>query len=269
MKKGEVYFNWIFIMVAGAVFLAFFIGFAIKYKDLQERKTEITMLNNIDSALTNLQSSSFTTSTSIDMPLDINVDCDSSGYYIFINEKSKVDILVASKGSIRKNMHVWHQQYKIPFRAANIYYLADDNPINIATNNADLINAIKEEMPDDFRDKINVYEGNNLIIKGDMNKGTVMVDGKEIPYFGKEMLYAAMLSSNYSCFYNSVKKEVGEAIMAYENKAGVLSKSGCNYNLILSKINLLNDVKNVDYEIVQSIEDSNKNLISLNCAGLY
>ena len=65
MKKGEVYFNWIFILVVGAVFLAFFTGFAIKYKDLQEKKTEIIFLNNLDVALTNLQSSSFTTSTNI------------------------------------------------------------------------------------------------------------------------------------------------------------------------------------------------------------
>src|SRR3989344_4984333 len=199
MKKGEFYFNWIFIMVAGAVFLAFFTGFAIKYKDLQERKTEITMLNNINTALTNLQSSSFVISTRIDLPLDINIDCSNNGYSIFINE------------------------------ITNFYYLTDDSPINIATNNVNLVNSIKEEMPDDFKSKINVYNGNNFVVNGDLNKGTVTVDEKEVPYFGKEMLYAAVLSSNYSCFYNNIKNEINKAVSIHESKARILTKSGCNY----------------------------------------
>jgi len=269
MKKGEMHFNWIFIMIVGAVFLAFFTGFAIKYKDLQERKTEITMLNNINTALTNLQSSSFVISTRIDLPLDINIDCSNNGYSIFINEKNKADVLIASKKNIKRSMHAWYQPYKIPFKITNFYYLTDDSPINIATNNVNLVNSIKEEMPDDFKSKINVYNGNNFVVNGDLNKGTVTVDEKEVPYFGKEMLYAAVLSSNYSCFYNNIKNEINKAVSIHESKARILTKSGCNYNLILSKINLLSDINDLDYGIVKSIEDLNKNLISINCAGLY
>ena len=89
MNKGQAYFNWVFIIIIGAVFLAFFTGFAFKYKDMQEKKTEIIILNNLDTALTNLQGSSFTTSTSIELPLDINVNCDDNGFDIFCPSQKK------------------------------------------------------------------------------------------------------------------------------------------------------------------------------------
>lgn len=269
MKKGEVYFNWIFILIVGAVFLAFFMGFAIKYKDLQEKKTEIIFLNNLDIALTNLQSSSFTTSTNIELPLDVNINCNNKGYNIFINENNDADYIIASKEKLKNKIYIWYKPYKIPFQATNFYYITDDNPLNIFTNNIELVNSLKNDMPESFSSRLNVFSGNKLIINGDKNKGTMFFEGKNIPYLGKEMLYAAVLSSNYSCFYDSVKKEMNEAISIYENKARVLSKSGCNYNLILSKMNLLRDINSVDYSIVENIEEMNRNLISINCPGLF
>ena len=269
MKKGEMYFNWIFIVVVGAVFLAFFTGFAIKYKDLQERKTEIIFLNNLDSALTNLQGSSFTTSTDIELPLNVNVDCDNKGYIFFIKEKNDIDYLISSKELLKEKIHVWYKPYKIPFRVTNIYYLNDDSPVNVLTNNVELVNSLKEEMPDEFRNKINVYSGNNLIINGDENRGTVFSDGKNVPYLGKEMLYAAIFSSNYSCFYNNMKEEISKAISIHESKARVLARSGCNYNAIISRMNMLRYMGNADYSAVNSIEELNKDLISINCPGLF
>jgi len=269
MKKGEVYFNWIFILVVGAVFLAFFTGFAIKYKDLQEKKTEIIFLNNLDVALTNLQSSSFTTSTNIEMPLDVSVNCDDKGYSIFINENNDVDYIIASKEKLKDKIYIWYKPYRIPFQATNFYYINDDSPLNIFTNNIELVNSLKGEMPESFNSRLNVFSGNRFVVNGDMNKGTISIDGKNIPYFGREMLYATMLSNNYSCFYNNANREINKAISIYENKARILSKSGCNYNLILSKMNLLRNINSADYSIVEDIEKLNKNLISINCPGLF
>ena len=269
MKKVQLYFNCIFIVVVGDVFLVFFTGFAIKYKDLQEKKTEIIILNNLDTALTNLQGSSFTTSTNIELPVNINVNCDSNGYNILINEKNHINHLLASKNNLKKNLLVWYQPYEIPFKITNFYYMVDDSNINIATNNADLINSIKEEMPEEFKLKINVYPGNNLVVNGDKNMGTVLVEGKSIPYLKKEMLYAAVFSSNYSCFYDDTKKRIGDVVSIYENKARILNRGGCNYNLILSKLNLLRDFDHVNYQVIQDIETLNRNLISMNCPGLF
>ena len=172
MKKGEMYFNWVFIVIVGAVFLLFFFGFAVKYKDLQEKKSEIIFLNNFDSALTNLQSSTFTTSTSIEIPIDVSVNCDNRGYNIFINEKNDVDYIIASEEKLNDKIHIWYKPYKIPFQATNFYYIIDDS-LNVLTNNVDLVNSLKGEMPENFKSRINVYQGNKLVINGDENKGTI------------------------------------------------------------------------------------------------
>ena len=131
--KGQIYFNWIFVVVIGAVMLTFFVGFAVKYKDLQEKKTEVVFLNNLDNALTNLQSSSFTTSTNIDLPLDININCSSAGYSLFIHQKNDVSYLLASKNKLRNKLYIWYEPYEMPFFVTNFYYLIDDRT-NIRIN---------------------------------------------------------------------------------------------------------------------------------------
>jgi len=226
-------------------------------------------LNNFDSALTNLQSSTFTTSTSIEIPLDINVRCNNNGYSIFVNENNDIEYIIASKEKLKNKIYVWYQPYNIPFHATNFYYMVDDNPLNIFTNNVNLLNSMKEEMPENFKSKLNVYQGDKIIINGDENKGILSVDGNNIPYLGKEMLYGVMLSGNYSCFYDQAIKEIDRAVLIYENKARVLGRSGCNYNLVLSRMNALRDLNNINPSIIDDIENLNRNLISINCPALF
>jgi hypothetical protein len=250
-------------MVIGAVFLTFFVGFAIKYKDLQERKTEIIMLDNLDTALTNLQSSSFTTATNIELPLDIGVNCDVNGFNIFINEKNNVNYLLASRNKLKNKMYIWYQPYKIPFKVTNFYYLTDDFNVRINVNQ-NFFEEIKKDMPDIFKNKI-INDPTGINIHGDINEGTV----NNIKYLGREMLYAGIFSDNYECFYKNFKKELDKTILIYQNKAVVLSRSGCNYNLILSKLNMLKDFDNVNYDIIDDIDRLNRNLISNNCPSLF
>src|SRR3989344_1014172 len=261
MNKGQAYFNWVFIIIIGAVFLAFFTGFAFKYKDMQEKKTEIIILNNLDTALTNLQGSSFTTSTSIELPLDINVNCDDNGFDIFINEKNDINHILASRSKLKNRMHIWYQPYEIPFKVTNFYYLTDDSKIRI---NSDFYDEIVREAPESFRNKI-VYDANGINIEGNINEGSI----NGVKYLGKEMLFAGIFSDNYQCFYNNFKKKLDETILIYQSKASVLSRSGCSYNLILSKLNMLKNFDDVNYNIADDIGRLNKDLVSSNCPSLF
>ena len=261
--KGQIYFNWIFVIVIGAIMLTFFVGFAIKYKDMQEKKTEVIMLNNLDTAFTNLKSSSFTTSTNINLPLDIGVNCDTNrGYNIFINEKNWIDHLLASKSKLKNNMQVWYQPYEIPFKVTNFYYLIDDSTVKI---NSIFYDEIIEEIPESFRDKV-VSDPNGISIiflNNNINEGTI--DGES--YLGKEMLYAGIFSDDYVCFSNNVKNKIEKSILVYQNKAKILSRSGCNYGLILSQLNNLQS--NLNYQTVERITQLNRDLASRNCPALF
>ena len=256
-----MHFSWIFIVIVGVIILTFFVGFAVKYKDIQEKKTEIVILNNLDTALTNLQGSSFTTSTSIDLLLDINVDCSKGDFSIFINQKNGVNHLLASKNKLKDKMHIWYQPYEIPFKAANFYYLIDDSEIKV---NSNFYDEIAGNMPASFSGRI-VRNSNGINIEGDVNEGTV--NGAK--YIGKEMMYAAIFSSNYGCFYEGVKKKIDETLLIYQTKAAILNRGGCNYNIILSKLNMLRDFDNVRYSTVEDIERANRELASSGCPVLF
>ena len=52
-KKGQLTlsFNWIFVMVAGAVILLFFVGLIVKQKDSSEQKLNFDVVNILESIL--------------------------------------------------------------------------------------------------------------------------------------------------------------------------------------------------------------------------
>ena len=263
-KKGEVYFNWIFIMIVGAIFLVFFAGFAVKYKDLQEKKNEIIILDNLNTALINLQSSSFVTSINVNLPLDVNVACKNKDFIIFINEENKFDYILASKDKLKNKMYVWYQPYEIPFRVTNFYYLTDDEGVYLQTDSVEWINNLILNIPDSFKNKIHVNQGKGkrIDINGDLNSGVVTIDGTSNPYLGKEMLYAAIFSNNYTCFYGRVQDEIDNAVLIYKYKASLLS--GCGYNNLLSQFESIQS-----YDDISRIEQLHRNLISGGCLNLF
>jgi hypothetical protein len=261
--KGQAYFNWIFIIVIGAIALSFFVGFAFQYKELQEKKTELIFLNNLDTSFTNLQSSSFSTSTNLKLPLDFSVKCDNSIFSIFINEKHDVDYIIASKNNIKDNLFIWYKPYSNPFFVTNIYYFTDAEGVNVVTSSQkvkDLVN----DMPENFKSKINFDSSTGKRI--DVVNDKVIINGVSYDYLGDELIYAAILSDNYPCLVDRFKLKLNEAVITYTTKSNILRRSGCNYNLILSEMNKLNAF---DSSAVDRIENLNRDLISKNCPSLY
>ena len=260
--KSQIQFNWIFVLVAGSIILLFFVGFAIKYQDLQEKKQEIVFLNNFDRVLTNLQSSSFKTSTSIDIPLDLNVDC--NGFYI--NERHESINLFFSSNKLENRVYVWYYPFEHPFQTADFYFLVDDE-ITIDTNNPEIIEDLIYEMPETFKSKVKLGQGKEIDIQGDLNGGIVTIDGEQYEYYGQGLLYGAVFSDDYGCLLNKVNLRFDGVIESYLNKINVLKKSGCNYNQIYSKLNALKMDKS--YELIQDIENLNQDLASADCPVVF
>jgi len=261
--KSQIQFNWIFIVIVGAIILLFFTGFAMKYKDLQEQKQEIIFLNNFDKALTNLQSSGFRTSTSLDLPMDINVDCDS----IYVNERHETSNLFFSSPSLKNDVYIWYYPFEYPFIVTNFYFLIDNVGLTIQTNNPILVNELIDDMPENFKDKVSLGSGKQVDIQGDINYGTVIINGQSYPYYGKAMLYGALFSNNYGCLLGKVNSRFDNTINSYLNKISLLQRSGCNYGLIYNQLSILKT--NKDYSLIQNIEDLNQDLASLNCPVVF
>ena len=263
--KSQIQFNWIFVVVAGAIILLFFTGFAFKYKDLQEKKQEIIFLNNFDKALTNLQSSGFKTSTSLNLPFELNVGCNN----IYINEKHETMNLFFSKNKLKDKIYIWYYPYEYPFKITEFYFLTDDSGLNIETNNVNVINELIKDMPESFKNKIKVNQGGSkrIDIQGNTEEGMVIINGKQYNYYGKGLLYGAIFSDNYACLLDEINSRFEGVINTYQNKINILQRSGCNYGLINSRLNELK--LNKGYDLIGDIEDLNQGLASMDCPVVF
>ncbi|MBU2634489.1 MAG: hypothetical protein KJ674_04560, partial [Nanoarchaeota archaeon] len=144
--RAQVQFNWIFVIIVGALILLFFVGFTIKYKDLQEQKQEIILLNNFDDALKSLERSSFTTSTNLNLIKEVKVSCDEN---VFINTQETSNLLFSDE-KLKNKILIWYQPYELPFFITNFYYLIDDKKYYLVVNNDPELNEFVDDLIDDL-----------------------------------------------------------------------------------------------------------------------
>ena len=59
MKKGviSIQFNWIFVLIAGAVLFAFFIGITLHQGDQAKKERQFNALTGVEATLTNVEQS--------------------------------------------------------------------------------------------------------------------------------------------------------------------------------------------------------------------
>ena len=81
-KKGQISigFHWIYILIAGAIILMFFIGLAVRQKAVAEEKISATVVRTLEGILTGAGLSEQTTHYTELPELEISFNCDDEGY---------------------------------------------------------------------------------------------------------------------------------------------------------------------------------------------
>jgi len=131
-KKGfELQFHWIFILIAGAIILAFFFAIASKQKDISEQKISITLSNDIEA----IASGAGVTRGSVQpVPIPrITIEfscsdlCDCSYSPGAGVSNPFMDNLIFAPGKIEGNeMLLWTLDWKVPFRVSNFVYVTNN-----------------------------------------------------------------------------------------------------------------------------------------------
>ena len=86
-KRGQgMQFNWIFVVVAGAIILAMFTGFAVKYVDLRESINDAEIGRGLDQIFLSAKSTAQYKTFDIGREFDINFFCDESVNEFIINK---------------------------------------------------------------------------------------------------------------------------------------------------------------------------------------
>ena len=243
-SKGQVgiQFNWMFVLIAGGVILAFFVGFIAMQKDSSNVALETTIAVDLDASFTGARVSSGT-ATKVPFPnIEIKVDC--SSFRVGSASRNLENSMLFSPASIKgRNLITWSKSWNYPMKVGNFLYLTTDNIryIFVCENNCDKIKLLEAELPKELNKEVckkntdcwdNLEDQNNHHVKVITN---VELDNKFKDVFGEgkysvfnikneelnneeinidqdnnELVYAAIFSENkehYDCMMaNAMKK---------------------------------------------------------------
>jgi hypothetical protein len=131
-KRGiEMQFHWIFILIAGAVILAFFFSLVAKQKSLSEEKLSITLSSNMEAVFSGAIESKGTA-----QPLPVP----KGGMEFSCSESCVCDFRIGSKVTSFRDKIIfapsliegqdalaWSNEWKLPFRVTNFLYITNPN----------------------------------------------------------------------------------------------------------------------------------------------
>jgi hypothetical protein len=131
-KKGfEMQVHWIFILIAGAVILAFFFSVATKQRSLSEQKLSITLSANIDAVFAGAVESKGTAQL---LPLP------AGGMEFSCSDVCDCNFIIGGKATSFKDKVIfapslledqdavaWSNEWKLPFRITNFLYITNPN----------------------------------------------------------------------------------------------------------------------------------------------
>jgi hypothetical protein len=290
-KKGELFhFNWIFVSIAGAIILIFFITFALQYKGLKDEQASYESLALVDDALNALKSSSYSTVKEINVPLTITFNCDS----IEINKISQsTNKFIFAPKEVSNTFVTWSNPLILPYKVTNLYYIigkTDKFYLVYDQNSAEYVNQLIQEAPTVIQSHLKpisadktpkdgklIYFTSNApaiqtqvtILDGDIGTITLVKDKKY--FFNKEMLYAAIFSDNYHCQSQDLITYIKESSKVYLAKATILKQqTSCDYTKIISKLTEFSTSNEATLaNLAKEIDVENKDLSSRNCPTLY
>ena len=134
MKKSqvEVQFNWIFVLIVGAILLAFFVTLAVRQKGVAETTTSVDFLVNFEKALSGAAETKGTYQLFQIPKIGLNYECSQTcNCEIFTGESraqavafTLKNIIIFSPDKFRgTNILVWTKDWAFPFRTTNFIYM--------------------------------------------------------------------------------------------------------------------------------------------------
>ena len=165
-------FNWIFIIISGAIILGFFTMFAVKYIDLEQNKEDLQSIRdfgNVLSALEKLQTGDNGASIDSNNPeeglrfgykLRLYYNCQDAEAKISINDggfatyQLNDEIIFTENEQYVHSLDMWLLPWRFPFHITNIIYLSDISKkyyLVYDSSNRDYINNLELSEAFDFQ----------------------------------------------------------------------------------------------------------------------
>ena len=270
MNKKGMHFIWIFSLVAGVIIIFLFTSFAFKYKELNERKTDFEIVNNINNAFQKLGNDEI--SVNLNFVKETGIKCG----IIQIKDSSdshKTDKIIFASDILKDNSAVWQSSFNYPFKIASFYYVVDkEAKFNLQDEN------LLGRIPDSIKNNFNSLEGRKIFFtrtgytKGKDNyyvdKGNKIVENLDFKYkyYNDEMLLGILISDNQRCLIDKIDAKIKEISALYFEK--ISSLKNCEYSNALKILNEMKELKNLE-ENFDLLEEENNMLTGRDCIGIY
>lgn len=133
-KKGqlEIQFNWIFVIIIGAVILGFLLTFIFSQGDANDKKVSASIANNFETIITSTNQKIGTVKSYKVPDVDINFVCDQDqGLYYYsiggVNAKDTKHELIFSSEHLRgTRIFTWTEKWSVPYQVATFLYITND-----------------------------------------------------------------------------------------------------------------------------------------------
>jgi hypothetical protein len=264
-KRGQaIQFNWIFVIIAGALILSSLIFFGAKYISLQESRNNALLGRSLDQVFYNAKSTTQFKNFSISSKFDINFECNET--IINSEYRQSNDYVLFGSDSVNVNdLIIWSKAFKAPFLADNVIYVFDPNK-KIYIENSEMgekLRAIGLEIVGENEADIFVYSQNNY--QEHIGKKVIGVD------FTKDetWIYGEMISDSntYGCVESKLESKWKNLLEIYKFKAENML-GGCEE----IKSNLINklsfDVPLSD-DLIEEISGLNRDLANAGCMVIF
>ena len=131
-KKGiELQFHWIFVLIAGALILAFFFSVAYKQRALSQERLQLTLATDIENIFTGAITSRGTAQKLPVPPQGIAFECTETCECRFRIERAVKDFgdkpMFAPNILKDQDITVWALELKLQYRVTNFLYLTNPN----------------------------------------------------------------------------------------------------------------------------------------------
>lgn len=118
----EVHFNWIFVLIIGAVILTFFLFVVSKQKAVSDQRLAADVLADMELILTS-QGISVGREDTVNIPdVEMRFTCDDYGM-LEMTRRTGNAVLFAPDSVESERLLTWTQEWDVPFKVSNLLYL--------------------------------------------------------------------------------------------------------------------------------------------------
>ncbi|MBN1175307.1 hypothetical protein JXA48_01550 [Candidatus Woesearchaeota archaeon] len=167
-SKGQIAisFNWIFVIIVGAVFLTFFFSIISSQTKSSDQKVSATIAKQFETILGTTSQQPGTFKTYRTSPIELNFFCDANraiSYYAIKDYPAgytTYDVMFTPQKMQGTSMFTWTQEWNYPFSVTNFLYVTNKFQMFIVYDPGDFGSSKVSTLLEDFPSNLTVYRMN-------------------------------------------------------------------------------------------------------------